>query len=87
MNAQIPVYLQTLHQINSQMMNWQSSPGFLGLDIYEENTGDPEQVTFLQLEWWEDEESLINDIASAHTQNFFKVMGEKFDFAMKSYTK
>ena len=22
MNAQIPVYLQTLHQINSQMMNW-----------------------------------------------------------------
>ena len=58
-----------------------------GLDLYEENTGDPRQVTFLQLEWWQDEESLNNDIASPHVQRFLKVMGDKLDLAIKTFTK
>ena len=64
----------------------QTSPGFINLQLYREISEDPEKITYMQIENWEDEESLENDLASAHVQDFWKKTGHTFEFVLKKYS-
>ena len=64
----------------------QTSPGFINLQLYREISEDPEKITYMQIENWEDEESLNNDLASAHVQNFLNSTEYTFEFVLKKYS-
>ena len=64
----------------------QTSPGFINLELYREISEDPEKITYMQIENWEDEESLNNDLASAHVQNFLNSTEYTFEFVLKKYS-
>ena len=63
----------------------QTSPGFINLQLYREISEDPEKITYMQIENWEDEESLENELTSAHVQNFWKTTEHTFNNEIKRY--
>ena len=69
----------------------QTSPGFINIQLYREmpediRYPDPEKITYMQIENWEDEESLNNDLASAHVQHFLNTTGHTFELEIKKYS-
>ena len=64
----------------------QTSPGFINLQLYKEISEDPEKITYMQIENWEDEESLENDLSSAHVLDFMKKTRHTFEFVLKKYS-
>ena len=64
----------------------QTSPGFINIQLYKEISEDPKKITYMQIENWEDEESLENDLSSAHVQHFWNTTGHSFEFKIKRYS-
>ena len=64
----------------------QKSPGFINLQVYREISEDPEDITYMQIENWEDEESLENDLNSPHVKNFENQTEHMFDMELKKYS-
>ena len=64
----------------------QKSPGFINLQLYREISKDPEKITYMQIENWEDEESLENDLSSAHVLDFWNTTAHTFEFEIKRYS-
>ena len=64
----------------------QTIPGFINIQLYREISEDPKKITYMQIENWEDEESLENELASAHIQNFWKTTKHTFDYKIKRYS-
>ena len=54
--------------------------------MYREESGDSEKIAYMQIEIWEDEESLNNDLASPHVQNFLNITGHMYDLSLKKYS-
>ena len=54
--------------------------------MYREESEDPEKMTYMQIEIWEDEESLNKDMASPHVQDFLNITGHMYDLALKKYS-
>ena len=64
----------------------QRSPGFINLQVYREISEDSVNITYMQIENWEDEESLDNDLNSPHVKNFENTTGHMFDWELKKYS-
>ena len=54
--------------------------------MYKEQSEDTEKMTYMQIEVWEDEDSLNNDLASPHVQNFLNITGHMYDLVLKKYS-
>ena len=64
----------------------QTSPGFINIQLYREISEDPKKITYMQIENWDDEESLNNDLSSAHVQHFLNTTGHTFELLLKKYS-
>ena len=64
----------------------QRSPGFINLQVYREISEDSVNITYMQIENWEDEESLENDLSSPHVKNFENQTGHMYDMELKKYS-
>ena len=64
----------------------QTSPGFINIQLYREISEDPKKITYMQIENWDDEESLNNDLSSAHVQHFLNTTGHTFELEIKKYS-
>ena len=54
--------------------------------MYREESEDPKKITYMQIETWEDEESLNKDLESAHVKDFFNNTGHMFNIELKKYS-
>jgi len=73
---------------NLAIMNQQipTTPGFINLQVYREQSEDTEKITYMQIENWEDEESLDNDLNSPHVKNFENTTEHMYELELKKYS-
>ena len=54
--------------------------------MYREQSEDTEKITYMQIENWEDEESLDNDLNSPHVKNFENTTEHMYELELKKYS-
>ena len=54
--------------------------------MYREESEDTEKITVMQIENWEDEESLDNDLNSPHVKNFENNTEHMYELVLKKYS-